>query len=262
MGEKQQFTLDELAAATGMTPRNVRAYQTRGLISPPDKRGRRSIYNHRHLRQLQAVRRARSEGATLSLISGVLTDGRRLSIPPSGRITRSETVPGTVRRRADLKRALARLGASSAEIARIVDELTDVRAVASTGVRTVATADVVARLTQAHRLDIAPDQALHLAAEAAAAVQPLVDRIRGILPTEPERSSDHVVVELMAGLIGAVVRDSLLAQLSATPEEDDLTVSLTDRLLESDEVDLPMQDLDPVSSNDSDDIEFDGRVQR
>lgn len=260
MGEKQQFTLDELAAATGMTPRNVRAYQTRGLISPPDRKGRQSVYSHRHLRQLLAVRRARDEGATLNLISGVLTDGRRLSIPPSGRITRSETVPGTVRRRADLKRALARLGVSTDEITLIIDELTDVSAVVSTGIRTVATADVVARLTQAQSLGIAPEQVLRISVAAAAAVHPLVDRLRGILPTEQEQTSDHVQVELVTGLIGAVVRDSLMAQLSSAPTEKDITDPLLNA--DVDKVDISLEDLEPVSPNSGDDVDLDEGVQR
>jgi DNA-binding transcriptional MerR regulator len=259
MGERQQFTLDELAAATGMTPRNVRAYQTRGLISPPDRQGRRSIYRNRHLRQLLAVRRARAEGATLNLISGVLTDGRRLSIPPSGQIARSETVPGTVRRRADLRRALTRLDVPEESIVRIIDDLVEIRAATSTGIRTVVTADVIARATQAQRLGVAPEQALEVSVLAATAVRPLTDRIRDVLPDGSEHGPGHTVIELVAGLVGAVVRDNLIAELSASVRDEDGSVDVTDRAMAGK---ARGQSLETGSANGHEEFEFDGGVQR
>lgn len=218
MGERQRFTLEELAAATGMTPRNVRAYQTRGLISPPDRQGRRSVYGLHHMRQLMAVRRARADGATLGLISGVLTDGRRLRLPAPGRTSGSDPVPGTARRRADLRRALSRMGAADDATADALGELAEVRAVAETGVRTVVTADVVARLTQLHRHGVDPAAALRLAAGAARSVRPVARRARRSLTLGSGASLGRAEAELLAGLVGAVVRDSLAAELTASDE--------------------------------------------
>src|SRR5690349_14929704 len=76
--QKDHLTLDDLSAATGMTARNVRAYQTKGLIPPPTRQGRRSVYGVEHLRRLQAIERARARGASLSLIANHLAEGRPL----------------------------------------------------------------------------------------------------------------------------------------------------------------------------------------
>jgi DNA-binding transcriptional MerR regulator len=76
--QTQQLSLDELSAAAGMTARNVRAYQTKGLIPPPSRRGRRSVYGTEHLQRLQAIERARQRGASLTLIATHLAEGRAL----------------------------------------------------------------------------------------------------------------------------------------------------------------------------------------
>ena len=75
---RDEFTLDELAAATRMTARNVRAYQTKGLIPAPSRSGRRSVYRGEHLQRLQAIEQARRRGASLSLIAAHLAAGRAL----------------------------------------------------------------------------------------------------------------------------------------------------------------------------------------
>jgi len=72
------MTLEDLSAATGMTARNVRAYQTKGLLPPPARQGRRSVYGTEHLRRLRAIERARAHGASLSLIASHLAQGRAL----------------------------------------------------------------------------------------------------------------------------------------------------------------------------------------
>ena len=36
----REMTIDELARATGMTVRNIRAHQSRGLLPPPEVRAR------------------------------------------------------------------------------------------------------------------------------------------------------------------------------------------------------------------------------
>jgi DNA-binding transcriptional MerR regulator len=76
--QKDQLSLQELSAAAGMTARNVRAYQTKGLIPPPIRKGRRSVYGAEHLKRLQAIEHARAKGASLSLIATHLADGRSL----------------------------------------------------------------------------------------------------------------------------------------------------------------------------------------
>ncbi len=39
-----ELTIDELARETGMTVRNIRAHQSRGLLPPPEVRARTGYY--------------------------------------------------------------------------------------------------------------------------------------------------------------------------------------------------------------------------
>ena len=41
------MTIDELARATGMTVRNIRAHQSRGLLPPPEVRARTGLLRAR-----------------------------------------------------------------------------------------------------------------------------------------------------------------------------------------------------------------------
>jgi DNA-binding transcriptional MerR regulator len=68
MGAQDSFTIDELAAAAGMTPRNVRAYRTKGLLAPPIRVGRTSQYRTSHLDRLRDIRELRKAGLPLKMI--------------------------------------------------------------------------------------------------------------------------------------------------------------------------------------------------
>jgi DNA-binding transcriptional MerR regulator len=82
MGAKDSFTIDELAEAAGMTPRNVRAYRTKGLLSPPLRVGRTSRYRTAHLRRLRDIRQLRDAGLPLKLIIEAANRGEDLG--PTG----------------------------------------------------------------------------------------------------------------------------------------------------------------------------------
>ena len=43
------MTVTELADTVGMTPRNIRAYQSRGLLFPPSISGRVALYSGAHV---------------------------------------------------------------------------------------------------------------------------------------------------------------------------------------------------------------------
>lgn len=64
----KEFTVDELARAAGTTVRNVRAYQDRGLLEPPERRGRAGIYTEAHLARLRIVGQLLARGYTLASI--------------------------------------------------------------------------------------------------------------------------------------------------------------------------------------------------
>src|SRR5512133_2601332 len=78
MTDEERLTLERLAGAVGMTIRNVRAYQTRGLLQPPQRVGRTSVYTRDHVERLRQVQRARARGASLQLLRTLIAEGRDL----------------------------------------------------------------------------------------------------------------------------------------------------------------------------------------
>lgn len=50
-----EYTVDELAQRTNTTVRNIRAYQDKELMPPPEKRGRLGVYNEAHVSRLRLV---------------------------------------------------------------------------------------------------------------------------------------------------------------------------------------------------------------
>ena len=79
MSDQEFFTIDELARAAGTTVRNVRVYQDRGLLSPPERRGRLGLYGPDHLRRLRLVLRMLGRGYPLAAIRELVEawEGRR-----------------------------------------------------------------------------------------------------------------------------------------------------------------------------------------
>jgi DNA-binding transcriptional MerR regulator len=82
MGAQDTFTIEELASAAGMTPRNVRAYRTKGLLAPPTRVGRTSRYQEGHLRRLRDIRQLRDAGLPLKMIIDAAARGEDLG--PTG----------------------------------------------------------------------------------------------------------------------------------------------------------------------------------
>ena len=70
--KRQEFTIDQLAREAGSTVRNVRAYQDRGLLPPPEKRGRTGIYTDVHLARLKIIGALLERGYTLNNIRDLL----------------------------------------------------------------------------------------------------------------------------------------------------------------------------------------------
>jgi DNA-binding transcriptional MerR regulator len=84
-----QMTIGELARRTGMTVRNIRAHQTRGLLPPPEVHGRTGYYNEDHVARIEMTREMQAEGLNLEAIRRVL-----------------ETADGSTREVVDFARAL------------------------------------------------------------------------------------------------------------------------------------------------------------
>lgn len=68
----QEYSIDELARVAGTTVRNVRAYQDRGLLPPPERRGRAGIYRQGHLSRLNVINQLLERGFTIANIKELL----------------------------------------------------------------------------------------------------------------------------------------------------------------------------------------------
>ena len=93
-----QLTIEQLAAQSGMTVRNIRSHQARGLLEPPEVRVRVGYYGPQHLAQLRLIRDLQSQGFNLGGIKRLLHD-----------------TEGTAERLLHFKEALTRLGHEPAE---------------------------------------------------------------------------------------------------------------------------------------------------
>jgi DNA-binding transcriptional MerR regulator len=68
------LTIEQLAAESGMTVRNIRAHQARGLLDPPEVRLRVGYYGSEHVQRLKLIRRLQEEGFNLGGIKRLLDD--------------------------------------------------------------------------------------------------------------------------------------------------------------------------------------------
>ena len=70
-----ELTVDELATAAGMTRRNVRSYQSRGLLPRGRRAGRQACYGLEHVARLRLIRSLRESGLSLKVIRDLLEQG-------------------------------------------------------------------------------------------------------------------------------------------------------------------------------------------
>ncbi|MDX6582413.1 MAG: hypothetical protein QOI10_1597 [Solirubrobacterales bacterium] len=68
----EELTIDELARRTGMTVRNIRAHQSRGLLPPPQVRGRTGFYGPEHESRINLIRELQADGYKLEAIGRLL----------------------------------------------------------------------------------------------------------------------------------------------------------------------------------------------
>jgi DNA-binding transcriptional MerR regulator len=76
-----EWTIDELAREAGTTTRNVRSYQTRGILPPPRMVGRVGYYNEGHLARLKYTAGLQERGFSLAAIACLMEaweEGRSL----------------------------------------------------------------------------------------------------------------------------------------------------------------------------------------
>ncbi len=70
-----QLTIGELAARTGLSIRNIRAYQSRGLLPGPLVRGRVGYYNEHHVARIGIIQRFQADGFNLAAIAALVDGG-------------------------------------------------------------------------------------------------------------------------------------------------------------------------------------------
>ncbi|HEY5189898.1 MAG TPA: MerR family transcriptional regulator [Solirubrobacteraceae bacterium] len=69
-----ELTIEQLAAQSGMSVRNIRAHQARGLLAAPEVRLRVGYYGPEHLTRLHLIRDLQDEGFNLAGIKRLLDD--------------------------------------------------------------------------------------------------------------------------------------------------------------------------------------------
>ena len=72
IGAAARLTIEQLAAESSMTVRNIRAHQARGLLPPPEVRQRVGYYGPEHVARLRLIRELQAEGFNLRGIKRLL----------------------------------------------------------------------------------------------------------------------------------------------------------------------------------------------
>jgi hypothetical protein len=76
-----RYTIGELADAAGMTVRNIRNHQSRGLLPPPVLEARTGYYGSEHLERLRRIKAMQADGFNLEAIRKLLGFHHALTAP-------------------------------------------------------------------------------------------------------------------------------------------------------------------------------------
>lgn len=71
-GSGVEYTIDELAAVTGVPSRTIRFYQSKGTLPAPERRGRVAVYGQEHVERLGVIAELQDRGLRLDAIREVL----------------------------------------------------------------------------------------------------------------------------------------------------------------------------------------------
>jgi DNA-binding transcriptional MerR regulator len=83
---KDSLSIQELAEKTGLSRRGVRFYVQRGMLHPPEGKGRGSYYDETHLERLNRIQQLQDGGHSLENIRKIL-DGEleETEVPPTAK---------------------------------------------------------------------------------------------------------------------------------------------------------------------------------
>ena len=115
-----QLTIEQLAAKSSMSVRNIRAHQARGLLAPPEVRLRVGYYGPEHVAQLRLIQDLQNEGFNLGGIKRLLDDAEGTAqrlVQFRHALTEGHREPAETLSRAELSR---RFGVGGREGARVL----------------------------------------------------------------------------------------------------------------------------------------------
>src|ERR671932_2021183 len=69
-----QLTIERLAHETGLSVRNLRSHQARGLLPAPEVRGRVGYYGPEHIERIRLIQELQGEGLKLEGIKRLLDE--------------------------------------------------------------------------------------------------------------------------------------------------------------------------------------------
>jgi len=72
MSGSRQLTVEQLANETGMSVRNIRNHQSRGLLPPPEVRARIGYYDDEHVTRLRLIQEMQAQGFKLTAIKRLI----------------------------------------------------------------------------------------------------------------------------------------------------------------------------------------------
>src|SRR5687767_2979610 len=72
MEHEHMMTVEQLAYETGMSVRNIRNHQSRGLLPPPEVRARTGYYGPRHVERLRLIQQMQADGFKLTAIQRLI----------------------------------------------------------------------------------------------------------------------------------------------------------------------------------------------
>jgi len=70
--DEASYTIDQLAAQTGVPSRTIRFYQSKGALPSPLRRGRRAYYGTAHIERLELIARLQDRGLQIRAIRNLL----------------------------------------------------------------------------------------------------------------------------------------------------------------------------------------------
>jgi DNA-binding transcriptional MerR regulator len=86
-----RLTVEQLAGRTGMSVRNIRNHQSRGLLPPPEVRSRVGYYGEEHVTRLRLIQEMQAQGFKLNAIKRLI--GEHASVEQFLGLKRAVTAP-------------------------------------------------------------------------------------------------------------------------------------------------------------------------